>query len=86
MFGATFINTFDGNAPWGAGAAPTFVNAGLFAKTNGSAALGTTSIEFQFINSGTVEVQTNTLRYAINQQSAGLTLLNGGSLTAQDQP
>ena len=86
LLGATFINTFDGNAPSGAGAAPTFVNDGVFQKTNGTAALGTTSIDFRFLNSGTVEVRTNTLRYNFNQQTAGLTLLNGGGLTAQAQP
>jgi hypothetical protein len=86
LLGATFINTFDGNAASGAGATPIFVNAGTFAKTNGTAALGATSIDFQFINTGTVEVQTNTLRYTINQQTAGLTLLDGGGLTAQAQP
>src|SRR6185369_2400999 len=53
---------------------------------NGTAALGTTSVDFQFVNTGTVEVQTNTLRYGINQQIAGLTLLDGGSLAAQAQP
>jgi len=86
LSGATFINTFDGNAPSGAGVTPTFVNAGLFQKTNGTAALGTTSIDFQFINSGVVEVRTNTLRYALNQQIAGRTLLDGGALAAQAQP
>ncbi|HEX7469457.1 MAG TPA: putative Ig domain-containing protein, partial [Verrucomicrobiae bacterium] len=86
LLGATFINTFDGNAGTGAGATPIFVNAGLFQKTNGTAPLGTTSIDFQFINTGTVEVRTNTLRYGINQQTAGLTLLDGGNLTAQAQP
>jgi len=86
LFGASFINTFDGNMPSGSGATPLFVNAGTFAKTNGTAALGTTSIDFQFINTGTVEVQTNTLRYGINQQIAGTTLLDGGSLSAQAQP
>lgn len=48
--------------------------------------MGTTSIDYQFINTGTVEVQTNTLRYAFNQQTEGLTLLNGGGLAAQAQP
>ena len=67
LLGATFVNTFDGNAASGAGATPIFVNQGIFAKTNGTAALGTTSIDFQFINTGTVEVKTNTLRYGINQ-------------------
>jgi len=86
LLGATFINTFDGNASSGAGATPTFVNAGTFAKTNGTAVLGTTSIDFQFINTGTVEVQTNTLRYTINQQTGGLTILDGGNLDAQAQP
>jgi uncharacterized protein involved in high-affinity Fe2+ transport len=86
LFGATFNNTFDGNAASGAGATPIFVNAGSFRKTGATAAAGTTSIDFQFINSGTVEVQTNTLRYGINQQTAGLTLLDGGGLTAQAQP
>src|ERR1019366_75252 len=86
LLGATFINTFDGNAGVGAGATPLFVNAGTFQKTGGTAALGATSIDFQFINTGTVEVQTNTLRYAINQQTAGLTLLDGGGLDAQAQP
>lgn len=86
LLGATFINSFDGNAPSGAGATPTFVNDGLFQKTNGTATLGNTSIDFQFINTGTVEVKTNTLRYAINQQTAGFTLLNGGNLAAQAQP
>ena len=81
--GATFINTFDGNVSTGAGATPTFVNAGVFAKTNGTAALGATSIDFQFINTGTVEVRTNSLRYLINQQTAGLTLLDGGGLLAR---
>jgi hypothetical protein len=38
------------------------------------------------LNTGTVEVRTNTLRYAFNQQTAGLTLLNGGGLSAQAQP
>ncbi|MCX6928258.1 MAG: YDG domain-containing protein, partial [Verrucomicrobia bacterium] len=84
--GATFINSFDGNAPSGAGATPLWVNNGIFQKTNGTAALGATSIDFQFLNTGTVEVQTNTLRYAVNTQTAGLTLLDGGSLTAQAQP
>ena len=83
LLGATFINTFDGNAMSGAGATPTFVNAGVFAKTNGTAASGATSIDFQFVNTGTVEVQTNTLRFSINQQNAGLTLLDGGGLSAQ---
>src|SRR6185295_2805530 len=82
-FGATFINTFDGNAPSGAGATPLWVNEGVFQKTNGTAAAGTTSIDFQFLNTGTVEVRTNTLRYALNQQTAGLTLLDGGALSAQ---
>src|SRR6185369_15029886 len=86
LFGANFINIFDGNAPSGAGATPIFINAGVFAKTNGTAALGTTSIDFQFVNTGTVEVQTNTLRYSINQQTAGLTLLDGGGLSVQAQP
>jgi hypothetical protein len=86
LFGATFDNTFDGNAPSGAGATPVFVNAGSFRKTGATAAAGTTSIDFEFINTGTVEVQTNTLRYGINQQTAGLTLLDGGGLTAQAQP
>ena len=86
LLGATFINSFDGNVATGAGATPLFVNAGLFQKTNGTAAAGTTSIDFQFINTGTVEVQTNTLRYAVNQQTAGLTLLDGGGLAAQAQP
>jgi hypothetical protein len=86
LFGATFVNTFDGNAASGAGATPSFYNAGTFQKTNGTAALGTTSLDFQFFNTGTVEVRTNTLRYAINQQTAGLTLLDGGSLSAQAQP
>ena len=86
LLGATFINNFDGNFNSGAGATPVFFNDGVFQKTNGTAALGTTSIDFQFINTGTVEVRTNTLRYAVNQQTAGLTLLDGGNLTAQAQP
>ncbi len=86
LVGATFINTFDGNARSGAGATPIWVNDGTFQKTNGTAALGSTSIDFQFVNTGTVEVRTNTLRYAANQQSAGLTLLRGGRLAAQAQP
>jgi acyl CoA:acetate/3-ketoacid CoA transferase alpha subunit len=86
LLGATFINTFDGNAASGAGATPLFVNAGLFQKTDGTAALGTTSVDFRFINTGTMEVQTNTLRYGINQQTAGLTLLDGGNLSAQTEP
>jgi large repetitive protein len=86
LLGATFINTFDGNAATGAGATPLFVNAGSFQKTNGTAALGTTSIDFQFLNTGTVEVRTNTLRYNLNQQTAGLTMLDGGDLSAQAQP
>jgi hypothetical protein len=86
LFGATFNNTFDGNAASGAGATPIFVNAGSFQKTGATAPAGTTSIDFQFINTGTVEVQTNTLRYAFNQQTAGQTLLDGGGLSAQAQP
>ena len=86
LFGATFINTFDGNLGTGGGTTPLFINDGVFKKTGGTAALGATSIDFQFINTGTVGVQTNTLRYAINQQTAGLTLLDGGNLTAQAQP
>ena len=86
LLGATFINTFDGNMPTGSGATPMFLNAGDFQKTNGTAALGATSIDFQFLNTGTVEVRTNTLRYAFNQQTAGLTLLDGGDLAAQAQP
>ncbi len=86
LLGASFINSFDGNVNVGAGTTPVFVNAGTFEKTNGTALAGTTSIDFQFINTGTVEVQTNTLRYGINQQTAGLTLLDGGNLAAQAQP
>ncbi len=86
LLGATFVTTFDGNAAAGAGATPTFVNAGSFQKIGGTAPLGNTSIDFQFINTGSVEVRTNTLRYAFNQQTSGLTLLNGGNLTAQAQP
>jgi hypothetical protein len=86
LLGATFVNSFDGDLATGGGATPLFVNAGLFQKTNGTAALGTTSVNFEFINTGTVEVQTNTLRYVINQQTAGLTLLDGGELSAQNQP
>ena len=85
LVGASFINSFDGNMNTGAGTTPVFVNSGTFQKTNGTAAAGFTSIDFQFINTGTVEVQTNTLRYGINQQSAGLTLLDGGNLAAQAQ-
>ena len=83
LLGATFINTFDGSIATGAGATPIFVNAGSFQKAGATAPAGTTSIDFQFINTGTVEVQTNTLRYTINQQTAGLTLLDGGGLSAQ---
>ena len=86
LFGATFNNTFDGILASGAGTTPVFVNAGSFLKTGATAPAGTTSIDFQFINTGTVEVQTNTLRYGINQQTAGLTLLDGGGLSAQAQP
>jgi len=86
LFGATFENTFDGNAASGAGAAPLFINAGSFRKTGGTALAGATSIDFQFVNTGIVEVQTNTLRYGVNQQTAGLTLLDGGALSAQAQP
>ena len=86
LFGATFNNTFDGILASGVGATPIFVNAGSFQKTGATAPLGATSIDFQFINTGTVEVQINTLRYGINQQTAGLTLLDGGGLSAQAQP
>jgi hypothetical protein len=86
LLGASFINTFDGNIATGAGTTPVFFNAGSFQKTNGTAAAGTTSIDFQFINTGTVEVRTNTLRYSANQQTAGLTLLDGGNLSAQANP
>jgi hypothetical protein len=86
LFGGTFNNTFDGILASGAGTTPVFVNAGSFLKTGATAPAGTTSIDFQFINTGTVEVQTNTLRYGINQQTAGLTLLDGGGLSAQAQP
>ena len=82
----TFNNTFDGAFQTGTGATPVLINQGLFQKTDGTAALGATSIDFTFINTGTVEVRTNTLRYAINQQTAGLTLLDGGALSAQAQP
>jgi hypothetical protein len=86
LLGAIFINSFDGNMNVGTGATPVFINAGIFQKTNGTALAGSTSIDFQFFNTGTVEVQTNTLRYAFNQQTAGLTLLDGGALAAQAQP
>ncbi|MCX6885170.1 MAG: MBG domain-containing protein, partial [Verrucomicrobia bacterium] len=86
LAGATFNNTFDGNLPSGAGATPTFVNNGLFQKTGGSAVPGPTTTDFQFINTGTVEVRTNSLRYALNQQTAGITLLNGGGLDSQAVP
>ena len=86
LLGASFINSFDGNMNVGTGTTPVFVNAGTFQKTNGTAVAGATSIDFEFINTGTVEVQTNTLRYAVNQQTAGLTLLDGGDLAAQAQP
>ena len=86
LVGAVFINSFDGNMATGQGATPFFDNAGTFHKSDGSAALGSTSIDFQFLNTGTVEVSTNTLRLASNQQTAGLTLLDGGGLSAQAQP
>ena len=44
--GAIFINSFDGNAPSGGGTTPLWINGGIFQKTNGTAALGTTSIDF----------------------------------------
>jgi len=83
--GGTFDITGDGRL---SGTATTPINnAGLFRKTGGSGAAGTTDISSApFINTGIVEVQTNTLRYSLNQQTAGLTLLNGGGLAAQGQP
>jgi hypothetical protein len=86
MLGATFNNTFDGNMSTGSGTTPVFGNNGLFEKTGGTGAAGATSIDFHFINTGTVEVQTNELRYAINQQTTGLTLIDGSALSAQAQP
>ncbi len=83
--GGTFENTFDGRMNM-ATAPATFNNAGLFRKSGGTAALGTTTIDPQFINTGTVDVQTNVVRYAVNQQTAGLTLLDGGGLDVQGQP
>ncbi|MGA2867268.1 MAG: hypothetical protein ABSF95_22555, partial [Verrucomicrobiota bacterium] len=78
---------FDWVVDWGTvlsgGARGVIYNAGLFRKSGGT---GVTPIADTFINTGTVEARSGTLNF--NQsyaQSAGLTLLDGGSL-ASPQP
>jgi hypothetical protein len=85
LLGGTFVTTFDGNMNV-SGATPSFVNVGTFRKTGATAPLGNTSIDARFLNLGVVEVQTNTLRLALNEQMDGQTVLNGGSLAAQAEP
>jgi hypothetical protein len=56
-----------------------FVNAGTLRKVSGS---GTSSLSLPCSNSGTVEVQSGTLRFDSSYvQTAGLTLLSGGALS-----
>ena len=60
------------------GALPQFSNAGTFRK---SAAAGTTTCNWPFTNTGTVQAQSGTIRFQSTfTQTAGSTLLNGGSL------
>ena len=51
---ATFAILSDGELLFGTGARPTFVNAGQFTKSGGS---GSTTVQYNFNNSGTVEAQ-----------------------------
>src|SRR5690606_14219275 len=62
------------------GAVPTFNNAGVFRKSTG---VGTSIVQWNFNNSGTVESAAGTLMFAAGyQQSAGRILLSGGTFNA----
>ncbi|HQL79927.1 MAG TPA: laminin B domain-containing protein [Verrucomicrobiota bacterium] len=59
---------------------PVFTQQGLFQKTQGS---GVSSISCVFVNSGTINAQSGTLLFTGGYtQTAGETVLNGGSLAA----
>jgi hypothetical protein len=80
LAGATVDAQSDAAFNWqGIGAMPTFNNAGLVQKSAGA---GTTSIGANFNNSGTVNAQSGTLQVSNYQQTAGSTILSGGSLAS----
>lgn len=66
----------------GTGANPQFNNVGIFRKSGG-AGTSVISATLAFTNSGAVEVQSGTLQFLRGfTQTAGTTMLNGGSLTS----
>ena len=86
--GATFTNQsiglfdmqVDGFIDYNSGTLPSFDNLGTFQKSGGT---GTTTVDVDFNNTGTVEMQTGTLSFTRTYtQTAGTTLLNGGDLTS----
>jgi hypothetical protein len=76
---ATFTLQNDQNLSFGVGgAAATFINAGALVK-NGTT--GTTTVAIALINSGSLEVDSGTLKLSKSYvQTAGQTLLKGGGL------
>jgi len=82
----TFDCAFDGNMANSGGTGQAVANAGLFRKTAGTNAT-TIFSPIAFNNTGTVEVQTGVLSLSSTYlQTAGLTLLNGGSFTISGSP
>jgi fibronectin-binding autotransporter adhesin len=61
------------------GAQPVFNNSGTFRKPSG---IYSSSVAATFNNSGTVNAQSGTLQFSNFQQTAGSTILSGGSLAS----
>lgn len=80
--GATFDIVSDGELLFVSGERPSFINEGVFTKSGGS---GSTTVQFNFNNMGTVEAQSGTIHlnflnfFTVYSQTAGVTNLNGGS-------
>lgn len=81
LAGATFDIQTDADMPFfGSGAG--FNNSGTLRKSAGS---GETSLSVVFFNSGTLDIQTGTLKFgsgSVFTQNAGSTLLSGGNLAS----
>ena len=62
---------------------PTFDNAGTFVKTGGIGGGGNTSINVQFNNTGTLDVQSGIVRLGGGSTHTGATLLSSGNGTIE---
>jgi hypothetical protein len=68
QLGATFETDFDGSFTNGFGAQSQFNNTGTFTKSGGT---GTTTVGVEFNNSGTVEIDSGTLKLSVGGISTG---------------